>query len=136
MNRARTEGNRMWPNPKPQAQAAIVFGSTITEPSTRSANVRETCETIGLARSTYYYQSRRSASATELEHRIVLRLHELRQRFPKDGYRRMTELLLAEGFSVKTCLPALAASTICAACCRCGVASTTASISRSASSFS
>jgi len=100
MNRARTEGNRMWPNPKPQAQAAIVFGSTITEPSTRSANVRETCETIGLARSTYYYQSRRSASATELEHRIVLRLHELRQRFPKDGYRRMTELLLAEGFRV------------------------------------
>jgi hypothetical protein len=58
--------------------------------------VRATCEAIGLARSTYYYQSHRSASAIELEQRIVLGLHELRDSRPNDGYRRMTLQLQAE----------------------------------------
>jgi len=53
-----------------------------------------------LARSTYYYQSHRSAAAIELEQQIVLRLHELRELRPNDGYRRMTLQLQAEGFHV------------------------------------
>jgi len=100
MSRERIERTSNWQDAKPQPRPAIVFGSGAGDPATRVSNVRETCETIGLARSTYYYQSRRSASATELEHRIVLRLHELRKRFPRDGYRRLTEQLLAEGFHV------------------------------------
>jgi putative transposase len=62
--------------------------------------VRATCEAIGLARSTYYYQSHRSTSAIDFEQKIVLRLHELRDEHPNDGYRRMTQQLQMEGFHV------------------------------------
>ncbi len=82
------------------AHAAIVFGSAVTEATAKPASVRATCEAIGLPRSTYYYQSHRSAPAMEFEHKIVLRLHELREQFPNDGYRRMTLLLQQEGFHV------------------------------------
>src|SRR5882757_3035024 len=85
---------------RPHADAGIVFGSAASALAKKPDSVRATCEAIGLARSTYYYQSHRSASAIELEQRIVLRLHELRQLRPNDGYRRMTLQLQAEGFHV------------------------------------
>lgn len=85
---------------RPHADAGIVFGSAATAPAKKPDSVRATCEAIGLARSTYYYQSHRSASAIELEQKIVLRLHELREARPNDGYRRMTLQLQAEGFHV------------------------------------
>jgi putative transposase len=85
---------------RPQAEAGIVFGSAAASPAKKPDSVRATCEAIGLARSTYYYQSHRSAAAIELEQKIVLRLHELRELYPDDGYRRMTLHLQAEGFHV------------------------------------
>jgi putative transposase len=85
---------------RPQAEAGIVFGSAASSPAKKPDSVRATCEAIGLARSTYYYQSHRSAAAIELEQKIVLRLHELRELHPEDGYRRMTLHLQAEGFHV------------------------------------
>jgi len=85
---------------RPHADAGIVFGSAATAPAKTPDSVRATCEAIGLARSTYYYQSHRSASAIEFEQKIVLRLHELRDEHPNDGYRRMTLQLQAEGFQV------------------------------------
>jgi putative transposase len=85
---------------RPHADAGIVFGSAATGPAKKPDSVRATCEAIGLARSTYYYQSHRSASAIELEQKIVLRLHELREAHPNDGYRRMTLQLQTEGFHV------------------------------------
>jgi putative transposase len=89
------------PRPRrPQAEAGIVFGSAAASPAKKPDSVRATCEAIGLARSTYYYQSHRSAGAIELEQKIVLRLHELRELHPDDGYRRMTLHLQAEGFHV------------------------------------
>jgi putative transposase len=85
---------------RPQAEAGIVFGSATSSSARKPDSVRATCEAIGLARSTYYYQSHRSSAAIELEQKIVLRLHELRELHPDDGYRRMTLHLQAEGFHV------------------------------------
>jgi putative transposase len=82
------------------ADVAIVFGSATSAAARSPASVRATCEAVGLPRSTYYYQSHRSHAAVELEHRLVLRLHELRADHPNDGYRRMTQLLQLEGFQV------------------------------------
>ena len=100
MDTAGIEGSRRLQMRDPHAHAAIVFGSAAADAGAKSASVRATCEAIGLPRSTYYYQSHRSAPALELEHKIVLRLHELRQSFPDDGYRRMTVHLQREGFQV------------------------------------
>ena len=100
MTTARIDGNRVLRTGMPRMPAAIVFGSAAAAPAAKPASVRATCEAIGLARSTYYYQSHRSTTAIELEHRIVLRLHELRASFPNDGYRRMTQQLQQEGFRV------------------------------------
>ena len=94
-------GSSAGPQPRrPHAEAGIVFGSAAAAPAKKPDSVRATCEAIGLARSTYYYQSHRSAAAIELEQKIVLRLHELRELYPNDGYRRMTLHLQAEGFHV------------------------------------
>jgi putative transposase len=87
-------------NGKPHLHAAIVFGSAAAHPARRPASVRATCEAIGLARSTYYYQSHRSSEAIALEQRIVQRLLELREEHPNDGYRRMTRQLQLEGLHV------------------------------------
>ena len=81
-------------------KSAIVFGSAVSHPARRPASVRATCEAIGLARSTYYYQSHRSNIAIAFEQKIVQRLLELREMHPNDGYRRMTKQLLSEGFHV------------------------------------
>src|ERR1700730_2981084 len=94
-------GEHVCPQPRrPHADAGIVFGSAAAAPAKKPDSVRATCEAIGLGRSTYYYQSHRSTSAIELEQKIVLRLHELRDAHPDDGYRRMTLQLQAEGFHV------------------------------------
>jgi putative transposase len=100
MDTAGIERNRGSRAGGPHLHAAIVFGSAVADAGTKPASVRATCEAIGLPRSTYYYQSHRSAPAMELEHKIVLRLHELRESFPNDGYRRMTQQLQREGFQV------------------------------------
>ena len=100
MDTAGIEGNRDFRAGGLRTPAAIVFGSASAEASTKPTSVRATCEAIGLPRSTYYYQSHRSASAIAFEHKIVLRLHELRESFPSDGYRRMTQQLQQEGFRV------------------------------------
>src|SRR6201986_3477912 len=81
-------------------EPGIVFGSAASAPKRKPDSVRATCEAIGLPRSTYYYQSHRSASAIEFEQKIVLRLHELKVSRPNDGYRRMTLQLQGEGFRV------------------------------------
>lgn len=92
--------NVLAPVDKQPTDAAIVFGSVATARSRKPASVRATCEAVGLPRSTYYYQSHRSHSAIELEQKIVFRLYELRERFPNDGYRRLTQCLQTEGFQV------------------------------------
>lgn len=85
---------------KSPLHAAIVFGSAVASPVRKPASVRATCEAIGLARSTYYYQSHRSSSAVALEQKIVQRLLELHEEHPNDGYRRMTRQLQLEGLHV------------------------------------
>ena len=100
MDTAGIEGNRGFRAGGPRPPAAIVFGSISAAAGTKRTSVRATCEAIGLPRSTYYYQSHRSVPAIDFEHKIVLRLHELREKFPNDGYRRMTEQLQQEGFRV------------------------------------
>jgi putative transposase len=100
MDAAEIEGKQRLRVRGAQTHAAIVFGSTVTDAGAKPASVRATCEAIGLPRSTYYYQSHRSAPALELEHKIVLRLHELREIFPNDGYRKMTLHLQGEGLQV------------------------------------
>ena len=100
MDTAATEGNRGSRAGNPRPPAAIVFGSISADARTKPTSVRATCEAIGLPRSTYYYQSHRSVPAIDFEHKIVLRLHELREKFPNDGYRRMTQQLQQEGFRV------------------------------------
>jgi putative transposase len=95
-----TEANIHSTGRKPHPHAAIVFGSAAAHPGRRPASVRATCEAIGLARSTYYYQSHRSTDAIELEQKIVQRLLELRDIHPNDGYRRMTKQLQLEGYQV------------------------------------
>ena len=97
MDTAGTQGNRGFRNGGPRSPAAIVFGSASAEASAKPTSVRATCEAIGLPRSTYYYQSHRSVSAIDFEHKIVLRL---REEFSNDGYRRMTKQLQQEGFRV------------------------------------
>lgn len=79
---------------------AIVFGSVSSSAARKPASVRATCEAIGLARSTYYYQSHRSVAALEFEQKIVLRLHELKNGDPNAGYRAMTRQLQLEGLRV------------------------------------
>ena len=50
-----------------------------------------------LARSTYYYRSRRSGAEKMVLHG---RIAELSAEFPRYGYRRMTHQLLAEGLHI------------------------------------
>ena len=100
MGTAGIEGNLGFRAGGSRTPAAIVFGSVSAGANSKPTSVRATCEAIGLPRSTYYYQSHRSASAIAFEHKIVLRLHELRESFPNDGYRRMTQQLQQEGFRV------------------------------------
>ena len=50
-----------------------------------------------LARSTYYYRSRRSGAEKMVLHG---RIAELSAEFPRYGYRRMTHQLVAEGLHI------------------------------------
>lgn len=82
------------------ADSSILYGSASVTAPARRVSIRATCEAIGLPRSTYYYQPQRSTAAMQFEQAIVVRLHELRERFPDDGYRRLTLRLQDEGFHV------------------------------------
>jgi putative transposase len=54
-----------------------------------------------LARSSYYYQATAGAmQAAAFEARLVARMHEIAERFPRYGYRRMTAQLRLDGFLV------------------------------------
>jgi hypothetical protein len=70
MDTAGIERNRGLRVVGPRTPAAIVFGSVSADAGTKPTSVRATCEAIGLPRSTYYYQSHRSASAIAFEHKI------------------------------------------------------------------
>lgn len=88
------------PTDQPHACSPIVFGSALSAAGRTLSSIRATCDSIGLARSTFYYHSHRSPDTVALENKIVLRLHELRKQFTKDGYRQMTRHLQLEGFAV------------------------------------
>jgi putative transposase len=57
---------------------------------------RRACKVLGQGRSSQRYQGRRQ----EKDKALVKRLHELSAKHPRDGYRRMTARLKAEGFAV------------------------------------
>jgi hypothetical protein len=55
------------------------------------------CRTMKLARSTYYYRSRRAAAAKII---VRYRIVALCDEFPRYGYRRVTAQLKAEGTTI------------------------------------
>lgn len=57
------------------------------------------CELAGIARSTLYYHPRPRQERADQE-RIVRRVHQLAERFPRYGWRRMQAQLRAEGMSI------------------------------------
>ena len=61
-------------------------------------SVREICETLGFNRSSFYYQHREDPSEALLRAEI----EKLAGRYPRYGYRRITQLLLRQGYSVGT----------------------------------
>ena len=58
--------------------------------------VRVACETVGVRRSTYYYEPKKQS----YEDQVVKALHQLSDAHPRYGYRRMTAMLKGEGFRV------------------------------------
>ena len=61
-------------------------------------SVRDICETLGFNRSSFYYHPEEAPSAAVL----VAEIEKLAGRYPRYGYRRITELLLRQGYSVGT----------------------------------
>ncbi|RKU37245.1 IS3 family transposase, partial [Candidatus Poribacteria bacterium] len=61
-----------------------------------SYSVRQICETLGFNRSLLYYHPKSTPSQGELREKI----EALSLRYPKYGYRRITALLLRQGYSV------------------------------------
>ena len=61
-----------------------------------SYSVRQICETLGFNRSLLYYQPKSDPSEGELREKI----EALSLRYPKYGYRRITALLLRQGYIV------------------------------------
>ena len=59
-------------------------------------SVRQICETLGLNRSSLYYQPKSDPSQEVLRDEI----EKLSGRYPKYGYRRITQLLLRMGYTV------------------------------------
>ena len=55
---------------------------------------------IELARSTFYYRAQRSDAKRDEEQRMIAKLEEWAEQFPKNGIRRMTADLRGEGFKV------------------------------------
>lgn len=59
-------------------------------------SVRQICETLGLNRSSFYYQPK-----TKPDEDVLLdEIEKLAMRYPKYGYRRITQMLLRLGYSV------------------------------------
>ena len=56
-------------------------------------SVRQICETLGFTRSTLYYQPKQDPCEEGLQEEI----ETLARRYPKYGYRRITQLLLRMG---------------------------------------
>ena len=69
MDTAGIDGNRDFRASGQRTPAAIVFGSASADAGSKPTSVRATCEAIGLPRSTYYYQSHRSAQPSSLSTR-------------------------------------------------------------------
>ena len=61
-------------------------------------SVREICETLGFNRSSFYYHSQEDPSEDALRSEI----ETLAGRYPRYGYRRITQLLLRQGYTVGT----------------------------------
>ena len=61
-------------------------------------SVREICETLGFNRSSFYYQPREDPSEEVLRAEI----EKLVGAYPRYGYRRITQLLLRQGYTVGT----------------------------------
>ena len=61
-------------------------------------SVREICETLGFNRSSFYYHSQEDPSEDLLRSEI----EKLAGRYPRYGYRRITQLLLRLGYTVGT----------------------------------
>ena len=59
-------------------------------------SVREICETLGFHRSLLYYEPKRDVCEAELREEIV----RLSLRYPTYGYRRITAVLLRQGYTV------------------------------------
>ena len=59
-------------------------------------SVRQICETLGFTRSTLYYQPKQDPCEEVLQEEI----ETLARRYPKYGYRRITQLLLRMGYTV------------------------------------
>ena len=61
-------------------------------------SVREICETLGFNRSSFYYHPQEDPSEAVL----VAEIEKLARRYPRYGYRRITQFLLRQGYSVGT----------------------------------
>ena len=61
-------------------------------------SVREICETLGFNRSSFYYHPQEDPSEELLRSEI----EKLAGRYPRYGYRRITQLLLRQGYTVGT----------------------------------
>ena len=60
--------------------------------------MRDICGILGINRSSFYYQPREDSSEAVLRAEI----EKLAGRYPRYGYRRITELLLRQGYTVGT----------------------------------
>ena len=60
--------------------------------------MREICETLGFNRSSFYYQPQ----ADPCEAVLLAEIEKLAGRYPRYGYRRITQLLVRQGYSVGT----------------------------------
>ena len=61
-------------------------------------SVREICETLGFNRSSFYYHPQKDPS----EERLRSEIEKLAGRYPRYGYRRITQLLQRQGYTVGT----------------------------------
>ena len=61
-------------------------------------SVREICETLGFNRSSFYYHPQEDPSEAVL----VAEIEKLARRYPRYGYRRITQSLVRQGYSVGT----------------------------------
>ena len=60
--------------------------------------MRDICDILDVNRSSFYYQSRSDSSAAVLRSEI----EKLAGQYPRYGYRRIRQLLLGQGYTVRT----------------------------------